>query len=68
MHIDEFEDVLNEFSSVFDCIKLLCGKLRGILFSYKNDLFIETSSNSFEELYRSNIEAFDSAIVDIAAR
>lgn len=69
MSVNEFEQLLNELSLVFDHVKPLCKKIRGILFSLlKNEaLFIETSSNSPEKLYHSIIEAFDSAIVNIAA-
>ena len=69
MSINEFKLLLREFPRAFDHVKSLCEKIQSILFSLlKNGaLFIETSLNSFEELYRSIIEAFDSAIVDIVA-
>ena len=67
MHVDGFERVLDEFPPAFDCIKPLCGKLRGILFPYNNGLLIGTPSDPPEELYRHIIDAFDSAISEIAA-
>jgi hypothetical protein len=67
MSVNEFKIFLREFSQAFDHVKSLCEKIRDIFFSLlKNEaLFIEISSTSSKELYRSVIEAFDSAIVDI---
>ena len=67
MNVNESEQLLDEFPPAFDCIKSLCGKLRGILFPYNHGLLIETPSDPLEELYRPIIEAFDSAISDIGA-
>lgn len=69
MSINEFKILLRKFSQAFDHVKSLCEKIRDFLFSLLKDeaLFIEISSNSSEELYRSVIEAFDSAIVEIVA-
>jgi 5-carboxymethyl-2-hydroxymuconate isomerase len=67
MHIDGFEDILEEFPPVFDSVKPLCRKIRGILFSLlKNGgLYIGTPPNS-ETLYDPIIKAFDDAIAGIA--
>lgn len=64
MHADGFVDILDEFPSVFDCVKPLCRKIRGILFPLLEDgaLFIGTSSESSEKLYNPIIEAFEDAI------
>ena len=32
MHVDGFEDILDEFPTAFDSVKPLCRKIRGILF------------------------------------
>ena len=63
-----FKSILGEFPQAFDQVKLLCEKIRSILFPLLNDgaLFIGTSSDPPEELCRPIIEAFDSAIADIA--
>lgn len=68
MHVDGFEDILNEFPSFFDGVKPLCRKIRGILFPPLKDgaLFTGTPANP-EELYEPIIEAFDNAIADISA-
>lgn len=64
-----FKSILGEFPQAFDQVKPLCEKIRSILFPLLKDgaLFIRTSSDPPEELYRPIIEAFDSAIADIAA-
>ena len=70
MHVDGFEDVLNEFPPTFDSVKPLCRKIRGILFPLLEDgaLFKGTSSGPPEKLYDPIIEAFDSAIADTPLR
>ncbi|KAL9123118.1 MAG: hypothetical protein Q9187_000331 [Circinaria calcarea] len=42
MHVDGFEDILDEFAPHFDCLKSFCKELRGILFPYSvlNVLFV----------------------------
>ena len=67
MHVDGFEDILNEFPPSFDGVKPLCRKIRGILFPLLKDgaLFTGTPANP-EELYEPIIEAFDNAIADIS--
>jgi len=69
MHVDGFEDILNEFPLSFDGVKPLCRKIRGILFPLLKDgaLFTGTPANP-EELYEPIIEAFDNAIADISTR
>ncbi|MCJ1425542.1 hypothetical protein MMC29_003442 [Sticta canariensis] len=66
MHVDGFEDILNEFPSTFDRIKPLCKKIRGILFPLLEDgaLFIGTRPDPPEKLYHPIIEAFEDAIED----
>ena len=68
MHVDGFEDILDEFPSAFDCVKPLCMDLRGILFPLQKDgtLFKGTREDPPEKLYDSVTEAFDSALADIA--
>lgn len=61
-----FEELLDEFPRVFDCVKPLCKEIRGVLFPYKDGLFIGTPSDP-ENLYDSIIKAFDNAIANIAA-
>ena len=67
MHVDGFEDILDEFPPAFDCVKPLCRKVRGVLFPLLKDgaLFTGTPANP-EELYEPIIEAFDNAIADIS--
>lgn len=65
MHVDKFEDILKEFPHAFDPVKLLCRKIRGILFPYKDGLLIGTPSDPPERLYDPIVEAFDNAIADI---
>ncbi|RMZ85501.1 hypothetical protein DV736_g6579, partial [Chaetothyriales sp. CBS 134916] len=68
MHIDGFEDVLEEFPQPnFDRVKPLCRELRQILFPYKDGLFIGTPKDP-EILYGPIIKAFDKAIDDIKAQ
>ena len=69
MHVDGFEDILDEFPPSFDGVKPLCRKIRVILFPLLKDgaLFTRTPANP-EKLYEPIIEAFDDAIPDIAAR
>ena len=65
MHIDLFEEILEEFPQPeFDCVKPLCRELRGILFPYRDGLFIGTPKDP-EILYRPIIQAFDKAVDDI---
>ena len=70
MHVDGFEGILEEFPTVFDSVKPLCSKIRGILFPLQKDgtLFKGTRPDPPEKLYDSIIKAFDSAIADIAPR
>ncbi|KAL2037271.1 hypothetical protein N7G274_009960 [Stereocaulon virgatum] len=64
MHVDGFEDILNEFPTSFDSVKPLCRKIRGILFKKDEALFTGTSPDPPEKLYDSIIEAFDTAITE----
>ena len=66
MHVDEFEDILNEFPTTFDSVKPLCRKMRSILFPLlKNEaLFKGTRPDPPEKLYDPVIEAFDNVIAD----
>ena len=70
MHVDRLENILNEFSTVFDSVKPLCRKIRKILFFLlKNEaLFKKISSNSSEKLYDSIIESFDNVIANTIFR
>ncbi|RMZ76173.1 hypothetical protein DV736_g6707, partial [Chaetothyriales sp. CBS 134916] len=67
MHVDGFEDILVEFPPRFDCVKLLCRELRGVLFPYKEGLFVGTPKDP-EILYEPIIKAFGKAIDDIKAQ
>lgn len=69
MSINGFRVLLGEFPQSFDHVKQLCEKIRSILFPLLKDgaLFTGTPLDPPEELYRPIIEAFDSAIAEIAA-
>ncbi|KAI4219804.1 MAG: hypothetical protein L6R40_008711 [Gallowayella cf. fulva] len=66
MHVDGFEDILDEFPTAFDSVKPLCRKIRGILFPLLEDgaLFKGTRPDPPEKLYDPIIEAFEDAIED----
>ncbi|KAN0071182.1 hypothetical protein V8E54_010613 [Elaphomyces granulatus] len=66
MYVDGFEDILEEFPPHFDCVKPLCRELRGILFPYREGLFVGTPKDP-KVLYEPIVEAFDRAIDDIKA-
>lgn len=66
MGVDGFEDILEEFPSIFDHLKPLCREIRGILFPYKDGLFTGTPPDP-EKLYGPILEAFDEAIAKIAS-
>ena len=66
MGVDGFEDILEEFPSIFDHLKPLCLEIRGILFPYKDGLFTGTPPDP-EKLYGPILEAFDEAIAKIAS-
>jgi hypothetical protein len=42
MGVDGFEDILEEFAPHFDWVKPLCKELRGILFPYREGVFVNT--------------------------
>ena len=67
MHVDIFEDILDEFPTALDSIKPLCKKIRGILFPLLEDesLFKGTPVDPPEKLYDPIIESFNTAIADI---
>jgi len=69
MSVNGFEELLDELPVIFDHVKPLCKRIRGILFPLLNDgaLFTETPSDPPEKLYHPIIEAFDKIIADIAA-
>ena len=66
MYVDGFEDILEEFPPRFDCVKPLCRELRGILFPYREGLFVGTPKDP-KVLYEPIVGAFDRAIDDIKA-
>ena len=70
MGVNGFEELLDELPAVFDRVKPLCKKIRGILFPLLEDgaLFKGTRPDPPEKLYDPIIGAFDSAIADIAPR
>ena len=70
MHVDEFENILKEFPQAFNCVKPMCEEIRSILFPLLEDgaLFTGTRPDPPEKLYDPIIEAYDSAIADIAPR
>lgn len=70
MGADGFQKILMEFPQAFNHIKPLCKDIRGILFPLQKDgtLFKGTREGPPEKLYDPIIEAFDSAITDIAPR
>jgi len=67
MGVDRFEELLDELPQAFDPVKLLCRKIRSILFPLLKDgaLFTGTPSDPPEKLYHPIIEAFDNAIADM---
>lgn len=69
MHVDGFEDILNEFPLAFDRVKPLCKEIRGILFPLLKDgaLFTGTPLDPPEKLYRPIIKALDKTIADVVA-
>ena len=66
MGVTGFEELLDEFPWVFDCLKPLCREIRGTLFPYRDGLFIGTPPDP-EELYGPINRAFDEAIIKIAS-
>lgn len=66
MGVNGFKELLEEFPPVFDGVRPLCSKIRGLLFPLLTDgaLFIGTESDPPEKLYDPIIEAFDNAIAD----
>lgn len=70
IYIDGFEDILDEFSIIFDFVKLLYKKIWGILFFFLEDkaLFKETQPNLLKKLYNSIIKVFNNATTDILFR
>ncbi|KJZ69251.1 hypothetical protein HIM_11354 [Hirsutella minnesotensis 3608] len=66
MGVDGFEDILEEFPPHFNCVKPLCRELRGILFPYREGLFVGTPKEP-EILYGPIIKTFEKAIDDIKA-
>ncbi len=61
LHIDGFDDILDEFPPSSDCVKPLYRKMRGLLFPLLEDgaLFTRTPSDPPEELYHPIIESFE---------
>ena len=57
---------MEEFPSLFDCVKPLCRTIRDILFPYKDGLFTGTPLDP-KILYVPILKAFDDAIADIAS-
>ena len=70
MGVDGFQKILMEFPQAFYRIKPLCINIRGILFPLQKDgtLFKGAHADPPEKLYGLIIEAFDTAIADIALR
>lgn len=66
MHVDGFEDILDEFPTDFDSVKSLCRKIRGILFPLLEDgaLFKLTRPDPPEKLHESILRAFEDTIED----
>ena len=67
MGVNGFQELLDELPAAFVHVKLLCKKIRDILFPLLGDgaLFKGTRPDSPEKLYDPIIEAFDRAIADI---
>lgn len=67
MHADGFENILQEFPHVFDCVKPLCREIRRTLFPLIEDGKLDTGTpRDPEKLYGPIIRAFDEAIAKIA--
>jgi hypothetical protein len=66
MYVDGFENILKEFSSVFDYIKSLCREVRIVLFSLIKDekLDFETLTD-LNILYKLIIKAFEDVIAEL---
>ena len=67
MGVDGFEDILEEFPSILDCLKDLCRTIRGILFPFTHGLLLFTGTKPDpEKLYGPILEAYDETIAEIA--
>jgi hypothetical protein len=72
MHVDWFEDILEELTPHFDCVKPFCRELRAILLSYSIlntqdvSLIVRTPKDP-EILHGPIMKAFGKAIDDIKA-
>jgi serine/threonine protein kinase len=65
MSVSGFKHILNEMPAIFDCIRPLCRKIRGILFPLLQNEELRTGTPlDPEELYGPIIRAFDEALVD----
>ncbi|MCJ1387127.1 hypothetical protein MMC17_010256 [Xylographa soralifera] len=67
MGVNGFEELLEEFPLILECIMPLCREIRGILFPYQNGMFTGTPLDP-KELYDPIIKAFDDAIAKERAR
>ena len=61
------EVIIEEFPSLFDCVKSVYKVIRDVLFSYRDGLFTGTLKDA-EVLYGLIIEAFNNKIDDIIVR
>ena len=67
MGVNGFEELLEEFPLILECIMPLCREIRGILFPYQNRMFTGTPLDP-KELYDPIIKAFNDAIAKERAR
>jgi Fungal protein kinase len=67
MAVKGLEYILEEFPPHFNCVKPLCRELRGILFPYREGLFVGTPKDP-KVLYEPIIKAFDHAIDDVKSK
>ena len=63
MHVNKFEDILEEFPEAFNPVKPLCKTIRAILFPYKDGLIVGTPPGPPDKLYNAIIEAFNNTLV-----
>ena len=61
------EVIMEEFPSLFDCVKSLYKVIRDVLFPYRNGLFTGTPKD-IEVLYGLIIKVFNNTINDIVVR
>jgi hypothetical protein len=62
MTVDGMDDIMDEFPEAMEVVKLLCLKVRTILFGDSARLVLGTPTGEPDQLYRPIIAAYDDAI------